>query len=255
MSAVATKCAGCGDALSLDVPEGDSAGARLARALARTVRCDTCLAREEREEAERDRVVTRDGHRAACRLPKRYRGISLDDFEPRTGQNAALAAAREWASTKDAGGLMLTGDAGVGKTRLAAAACWTRLERWPCVYVEVGRTMQRLGGSFNDDGRREAIRVFSGTSPVVFDDLDKTRDTEFAKEAIFSAIDARYQAEVPILVTTNLLPEQIGEHYGEGVKSRLIEYCRVQAMAGGDQRLVAAKERDVAAAEPAGAFR
>jgi DNA modification methylase len=41
----------------------------------------------------------------------------------------------------------------------------------------------------------------------------------------------------------DLTPDEIGECYGEGVKSRLVEYCQIQAMAGGDQRLLAARER------------
>jgi DNA replication protein DnaC len=231
-------CSDCSAEVKLEIPDGNSSGARWARALARQQsRCDSCVQALETAEAEGQRLQERLDRRSACRLPKKWRGALLDEVQPLDGQAAALAAARDWATTKRSGGLMLTGDVGVGKTKIAAAACWTRIEQWPCTYASVANAMVSLGEGFSDEGRRAAIRVFAGAGPVVLDDFDKTRVTDYGREQLFAAVDARYQAEAPILVTTNLTPSELGQRYGQAIASRLVEYCRVVQMAGGDRRL------------------
>lgn len=241
MSSIDVVCAApdCIREFTLEI-EGES---RWLRMMAGRVRCDECAAKQEAHEVERERVQARDARRGRCQLPNTLRGELLEHFQPRDGQIAALKAAREWAGAQDAGGLMLTGEVGTGKTRLAAAACWTRLEHWPCTFASVARAMARLGASFSDEGRREAVRVFAGNGPVVLDDFDKGRPSDFGREQLFAAVDARYQAGASMLVTTNLSPKQIGDRFGESIMSRLVEYCRIVQMAGGDQRLKQAEQR------------
>lgn len=233
MTSLDVACAGCGSEFTLEF-EGESHWLRM---MAARVRCDECSAKQEAHEAERERVQAREARRTRCQLPNSLRGELLTHFQPLYGQAAAFSAAREWAAIEDPGGLLLTGEVGVGKTRLAAAACWTRLERWPCTYASVARAMARLGASFTDEGRREAVRVFAGNGPVVLDDFDKGRPSDFGREQLFAAVDGRYQSGAPMLVTTNLTPSQIGERFGESIMSRLAEYCRVVQMVGGDRRL------------------
>lgn len=238
MSVLDVKCAGCGCDLTLEVPDGDSGAARWLRTMASRARCDTCVATEERQEEARERRGARDARRSRCQLPRSLRGYLLDDFAPRPGQHSAWAAVRDWAWIKDAGSLVLTGPVGTGKTVLAAAACWTRLERWECRYASVARAMARLGASWTDEGRQEAVRFFAGTGAAVLDDLDKTRVTDYGREQLFAAIDGRQQAEAPLLVTTNLAPDQIGEAYGTAIMSRLAApWCRVVEVGGVDHRV------------------
>lgn len=236
MSTVTTICSGCGTELTLPVPDGDSGAARWLRRMAAKALCDECAERADADQAERERHQARDARRGRCQLPRPLRGELLEYFPVAPGQEAAHAAATDWAKTEDAGGLMLAGEVGIGKTRLAAAACWTRLERWSCTYVSIARAMARLGSAYTDEGRLEAVRVFAGSGPVVLDDFDKARPTEFGREQLFSAIDARDQAGAPMLVTTNLKLSEIGERFGEPLMSRLAR-CRVVRMEGGDRRL------------------
>jgi DNA replication protein DnaC len=93
--------------------------------------------------------------------------------------------------------------------------------------------------SFTDEGRAEAVRVLTGAGAVVLDDLDKCRPTDYGREQLFAAVDAREQAEAPLLVTTNLTPSEIGEQFGDALMSRLAGYCRVVEVGGDDQRLAA----------------
>lgn len=238
MSAVDVSCVDCGLDFSIALPEEGSVAYRWVSALAkREPRCGGCFAVKEKADEEAERLSARAARRNRCQLPNRLQGESLDRLRPKPGQAAAIAAASKWATTKDAGGLLLTGETGVGKTRIAAAACWTRLEHWPCTYASVARAMAKLGGSFTDEGRAEAVRMFSGNGAVVLDDLDKTRPTDFGMEQLFSAVDAREQAGAPLLVTTNLTPSEIGERYGEPLMSRLAGYCRTVRVDGDDWRV------------------
>ncbi len=229
---------GCDTTFDLEVPAGESIGARYARSLAAWAVCGPCAAQEEqqREEAKRAQEIAR--RRSACQLPKPYRDIGLGDLERREGQFTAFEAVLDWANTKDAGSLVLSGKVGRGKTQLATAACWTRTERWRCRYASVARSMAQLNGSFSDEGRAEAVRVFSGTDPIVLDDLDKCRATPFGREQLFAAVDNRQQHGSPLLVTTNLTPDEIGETFGEPLMSRLAApFCRVVEVGGPDWRV------------------
>jgi len=240
VSSIQTHCAGrgCGRELTLEVPDGDTGAARWLRAMAHKARCDECAAKQEAFEAERERREAREARRSRCQLPNPLRGQLLDHFSPREGQALAFEAARQWASTEKPGSLVLTGDVGRGKTQLAAAACWTRLEHWPCKYASVARAMSKLGASFTDEGRVEAVRVFSGAGAAILDDLDKCRATDYGKEQLFSAIDGRQQAGSPLLVTTNLTPDEIGAMFGEPLMSRLAApHCRVVEVGGKDWRV------------------
>ena len=235
---IRTTCSDCGAAVARVLPDGDGIPSRWVQALAkRNPYCDSCMTKADLAEREQQRIADRETRRSQCQIPRRFRGLSLPDLDAKDGQATALTAACEWADSKDPGGLMLTGDTGVGKTRIATAACWSRLEQWPCLYVKVAQAMARLGGSFQDEGRHEAVRVFSGEGPVVLDDFDKTRVTDYGLEQLSAAVDSRYQAGAPMLITTNLMPGEIGEIYGEPIMSRLIEYCRIVAVGGGDRRL------------------
>lgn len=237
---IETTCAGlgCDKPLTLEIPDGDSGISRWLRAMAHKARCDECAEKQEAFEAERERKEAREKRRDRCQLPHKFRGALLDRLVPKPGQVAAVEAAEEWATFKAPGTLVLTGDIGVGKTRIATSACWTRTERWPCKYASVARSMAKLNGSLTDEGRVEAVRFFSGNGPAVLDDLDKVRVSPFGREQLFAAIDGRQQADAPLLVTTNLSPVEIGEIYGDALMSRLsAPFSRVVECGGEDWRV------------------
>ena len=200
------------------------------------MRFEDAVARDEREWAERERqamLAERAEQRRAERitasgLPPHLQGTSL----PHT---ALGRIAREWAD-EEIPGLCLTGGVGVGKTYLAAAACWHRLQRKTCKWVSVARMMTQLRASFDDDSRKAAIRSVVGGGAAILDDLDKVNPTEYGKEVLFAAINGRIETGAPLLVTTNLTPTQLGQKLGAPIMSR-VAGLEVVRMSGADRRV------------------
>jgi DNA replication protein DnaC len=207
-----------------------------------TVECDGCdflagLPAREVDASMRNVLVV-ERRRKSSAIPAELRGLPLPG-----GHGGAEVAARSWARGERRG-LALTGSVGVGKSYMAAAAAWARMEHGPLRWVFVPRLFNRLALAFDNEQRREALDLLVQTGGLVLDDIDKTRPTENAAEQLLCAIDERVTAGAPLLVTTNLtlsaLADRFPDPYGEAIVSRLVGYCEVFAIEGPDRRLEAA---------------
>lgn len=207
--------------------------------------CDPC---DEAQERESERTETEAARRERLRvsgLPETLRGLKWSDM---SHSGRAVEAARRWAQIEDPGGVCLHGSTGVGKTRLAATTAWHRLQRWPIRWVSVSVLMAQLDAAWNDQDRRDALKVLTGSGALVLDDLDKVVPSERGRNHLFTAIDARVQAGAPLLVTMNSSLSGLAEKFGDPIASRLGGYCRgaIFDLQGPDRRLVLGAEGAVA---------
>lgn len=191
--------------------------------------CDGCLKAQahydEVKEAEQrfTNRIDRSG------LPSRFHGLRLPETE-------LGAVAGKWAREEtEKPGLCFAGPVGVGKTYLAAAACWERLRKKNCLWVPVAHLLTRLRGGFGDM-RQAATEAVVGGGAIVLDDLDKANPTDYGREVIFAAVDSRIESGAPMLVTTNLGLEQVEAKLGEPIASRLLGHCEVIRISGEDRR-------------------
>lgn len=180
--------------------------------------------------------TTPDTRAALAGIPGRYRAASLETFHPRPGKAPALA----WAATWDGKSAVLTGSWGTGKTHLGCALLRAVVESGERArYVSVPDMLDAIRATYDDGSRDQSQSVMTrlvAEPLLLLDDLGAERGTDWTEERMRMLLDARYRAERPTLVTTNLEgPRDMAQRYGGAVASRLSEWAWVP-VGGADMR-------------------
>jgi DNA replication protein DnaC len=224
-------CAGCGIGMTRKIPK--SIEARYA-GWWRDAEfwCDDCAARQEEERRQEETDGMNYMRLRNSGLPERrqHRLNTLDHPE------YVLDACRAWVKG-DIQGLMLTGSVGTGKTTLAGAAVFEMLHTRLVLWAPLGTFFARLSLPFGEPGREWATRVIDGSSALALDDLDKARNSEYGREQVFTAIDHRIEEGLPLVITSNMDPDEISQRFGEAVGSRIAGCCAIVKVEGEDRRL------------------
>lgn len=216
------------------------------------VACLCDIARREAEEAERRANEERE------RIAKmRKIGITSGDYLEMTfandkgydPQTAALAAryVAKWQEVQENNiGLLFHGSPRGGKTYWAAAIA----NAW----IDAGRsamitTIPQLVTAMSKDFERDKADILHRVANVrllVLDDVGFERSTQYMDEKAFEIIDARCRAKKPLIVTTNLAPEQIvnPQSMSESrIFGRIKEVCQPVFVSGEACRKAIAEEK------------
>lgn len=135
-------------------------------------------------------------------------------------------------------GLMFLGDCGTGKTFLAACIANALLdEGYSVLMTNFTRLVNTIFGM--REGKQDYIDSLNRYSLLIIDDLGVERQSEYVAEIVQNIIDSRYRAGLPMLITTNLTPQDFNES-GDISKTRLYsrisEMCLPLKVAGADRR-------------------
>lgn len=134
-------------------------------------------------------------------------------------------------------GIMFCGTVGTGKTFLSHSIANQLIAQGVNVCVtSVSRAVNYA--RFSED-RQKAIDLLCSFDLLVVDDLGTERDTEIAREFMFSLIDQRARTKKPLVVTTNLNPQALNAVSDTGLKriyDRVMELCPIQFNLSGDSR-------------------
>lgn len=174
-----------------------------------------------------------------CNLGRRFLNRTFENFNP-NGNEEAFTKAKKYAERfsqadeRVSTGLLLIGNAGTGKTHLAAAIVNHLIrESVPAMFI----TSIDLFGLLKDfDNQRERLKKIKSVPLLVIDDLGKEKITDWNREKLFEIINARYEDYLPVIITTNDTTRELNQNVGEAIYSRLCEICDLVPMRGKDYR-------------------
>ena len=142
-------------------------------------------------------------------------------------------------------GYLLWGNVGTGKSYFAGCIANALMER------EIPVRMTNFATILNDlfkgaEGRNEYIARLCAYPLLILDDFGMERGTEYGLEQIYNVMDSRYCSKKPLIVTTNLTPEQL-QHPEDvphaRIYGRLLEMCVPVRFTGGDFRKITAQQK------------
>lgn len=194
----------------------------------------------------------------SARIPRRFADKKLENFEARNSYlEAALKLARRYIGKYEEikgaarNGLYLVGPAGTGKSHLAYAII-SRLIEDSQVAAVAGAVPELLDMMRPRQGKNqeveERMELIKEADLVLLDDLGAEKESEWATERLFLIINARYNAQLPTIITSNVPLETLETDQNgkmnlawERIVSRIVEMCHIVVMDGDDYRKAPAK--------------
>jgi DNA replication protein DnaC len=194
------------------------------------------------------RIARRKAAAVAGRIPKRFREVSFDrepivsiDRRAPHVVREVRRYVREIGANLDAGrGIWFTGDIGTGKTTLAMLVSRSALDAGRSVAIySLPRLLAEIRATFEADSEGSYVDFLDRLARVDLlhvDDVGAERTSPWVLEQLYAIVNARYEDERAILITTNLRLEDLEEQITPRTVSRLKEMCEVLPLYGADAR-------------------
>lgn len=212
-----------------------------------TCKCDQ---EREREIKQRQAEIEADFRRSACFQGTSMKGctFSADDRE----NPMRFDAMRLYAETfqeylnKENGlnGLLLYGGVGTGKSFYAACIANRVIDLgYRARMTNFSQLSDHLQGTWEKD---DFIRDLMRYQLLILDDLGAERKSDFMQDMVFKVIDARCRDGKPMIITTNLTPDELSKANGvcqNRIYDRIFERCLPTAVEGMSRRRRGAVEK------------
>lgn len=202
-------------------------------------RCGGCATEWAKHASTADPDSRRELRLEAAGLPSRFRGLR---FEQDDENKSAMFVVRAWLSDFGKGVPLpapaIWGRQGRGKSHMLTALCEQLvLKRDAQVMFTSVRGLLRELQRFEDEATRSAVWERARSVQVLaLDDLGAERITDWRLEQVAELVDARYEAERPVLVATNFAPRMWDEVVDVRTASRLTGMCFGVELRGRDRR-------------------
>jgi DNA replication protein DnaC len=190
-------------------------------------------------------IAMRKARSLSAVIPRRYRDVAFDRYPVTDLDPAVVAATYRFADTieerLDAGrGLWFMGPVGTGKTTLAMLVSKAALKAGRSVAIY---SLPRLLNEIRDTHRPERSHLdlldrLTAVDLLHIDDVGAERTTDWVLEELYSIVNARYEDQRSMVVTTNILDrEALCDQISERTVSRLTEMCDELPLLGHDRRM------------------
>lgn len=185
----------------------------------------------ERQKAAADKLARRLG---SAMIPPRFQGKTFETFVADEEKKAkVLRVCQDYADNfnkhyNEGRSLLLLGNVGTGKTHLAAAIADQVIKQTgsTALYRTVYGILQYVKGSFDRESEyneSDAFSAFIEPHLLIIDEVGATKTTEFEQQTLFNIINGRYEQQIPTIVISNLMPEELVQALGERSVDRLRE--------------------------------
>lgn len=209
---------------------------------------------------------------ARARIPARYQGCTLDNFEIEIDGKTvdSLSKARFEARgfvehyPVERAGLLITGPIGTGKSHLAVGIINNLIQTKSiaCRFYDYRDLLKQIRNAYNPSvsaTELEVLRPVVDSEIVVIDDIGTEKVSDWVEETIGYILNERYNNRRTTILTTNLpnLPptlvmgesqsasvqakkamnkETLGDRITERMRSRLLQMCRHMDIQADDYR-------------------
>ncbi len=177
-------------------------------------------------------------NRDECFNDLAYRNMTfdMDDRPENLLSKAARAYAENFQPALEQHGIMFTGNVGTGKTFYSCCIANAVIDRGCTAWVTTLQPLVRALCSY--ESAEKILKRIRDVDLLVLDDLGSTALNEFTTDKLFEIVDERYRSGKPLIVTTNLNPDEAWKS-SIGMRrifDRLRERCRHVVVDGESRR-------------------
>ena len=137
--------------------------------------------------------------------------------------------------------LLLHGKAGLGKTFLCNCIAKEALDLgFNVIYLtafQLFRLIREYRFNYDSDLSSEDIDAIYKCDLLIIDDLGTEGSNSFTTSELFSLINDRLLSEKPVVISTNLTPNELVNHYSDRIISRVLGHYLSLKFLGSDIRL------------------
>jgi DNA replication protein DnaC len=161
-------------------------------------------------------------------LGKKFFTRTFFTFRATPNNEVALNACIDLLEGRRTKGVILSGSHGIGKTHLAAAVVNGYAEKGKkASFANFVHFVKKVQDSFKT-GTEPVIRDLIDSELLVIDDLgaEHTKiDSGWIDSILYEILNSAYEADLPVIVTSNLTDYDLARRYNTRIVSRLHEMC------------------------------
>jgi DNA replication protein DnaC len=180
-------------------------------------------------------------------IPRKYKDVGFDRNPVAQMPEPVVRQIRGYIRTLEANlaegrGLWLFGEVGTGKTTLAMLVAKAALEAGHSVAIySMPRLLNEIRRTYDEGSDSSYIQLLDRLAEVDLlhiDDVGAEKSSAWVLEQLYAIVNARYEAQRSMTITTNLAHEELVEQIGQRTVSRLVEICERLPLLGSDHRPV-----------------